>query len=215
MTMWNLDTRVRSSMISDSLDLIGIRHNAMNANIKALRPGMRAVGLAATMQFVPESEYYQHNPYGDAINFLDSLAQGEVVVISTGSQQLSAFWGELFSAAAKGRGGAGVVADGPLRDTEQVVAIDFPAFGYGSVPYDYKGRMKLIATRTPIICSGVEVHPGDGIIADADGVVVVPHVQLEKVTELANARAATEKTVLTDLLAGKSVREVWDAYGVL
>ena len=59
------------------------------------------------------------------------------------------------------------------------------------------------------------MHPGDGIIADSDGVVVVPREHLDKVSELANARAATEKTVLKDLLSGKSVREVWNAYGVL
>jgi 4-hydroxy-4-methyl-2-oxoglutarate aldolase len=66
-----------------------------------------------------------------------------------------------------------------------------------------------------VVCGGVEVHPGDGVIADGDGIVVVPARHLEKVSELANARALTEKTVLQDLLDGKSVREVWNAYGVL
>jgi regulator of RNase E activity RraA len=61
----------------------------------------------------------------------------------------------------------------------------------------------------------VSVSNGDGVIADSDGVVIVPAEHLMAVTELANARAATEKTVLKDLLAGKSVREVWNAYGVL
>ncbi len=202
-------------MISDSLDAVGIRNQAMSINVKALRPGMRAVGFAATMQFLPDSEYDLADPYGDAINFLDSLMPGEVVVVSTGGKSLSAFWGELFSAAAKGRGATGVVADGPLRDTEKVVELDFPAFGFGNLPLDYKGRMKLIASRVPVVCGAVEVHPGDGIIADADGVVVVPRQHIEKVTELANARATTEKRVLKDLLDGKSVREVWNAYGVL
>jgi regulator of RNase E activity RraA len=75
--------------------------------------------------------------------------------------------------------------------------------------------MRIEAIRVPVICGGVEVHPGDGVIADSDGIVVVPSAHLEKVSELANARAATEKTVLQDLLSGKSVREVWNAYGVL
>jgi regulator of RNase E activity RraA len=75
--------------------------------------------------------------------------------------------------------------------------------------------MRIEAIRVPIICGGVEVHPGDGVIADSDGIVVVPVEHLAKVSELANARAATEKTVLQDLLTGKSVREVWNAYGVL
>jgi 4-hydroxy-4-methyl-2-oxoglutarate aldolase len=212
---WNLDVRVRSAMISDSLDVLGIRNNAMDTRVHALRPGMRVVGIAATAEFMPDSEYDQKDPYGDAIDFLDTLAPGEAAVIATGGQCLSAFWGELFSAAAKGRGATGVVTDGPLRDTEQIVGIGFSAFGQASRPYDYKGRMRLKTTRQQVICGGVSVNNGDGVIADSDGVVIVPAEHLAAVTELANARAATEKTVLQDLLAGKSVREVWNAYGVL
>lgn len=212
---WILDERVRSAMISDSLDVVGVRNNAMDISVRALRPGMRIVGIAATVEFVADNEYDQKDPYGDAIDYLDTLAPGEVAVVATGGECLSAFWGELFSAAAKGRGATGVVADGPLRDTEQIVGIGFPAFGKGTRPYDYKGRMRLASSRQPITCGGVLINNGDGIIADSDGVVVVPAEHLEKVSELANARAATEKSVLKDLLAGKSVREVWNAYGVL
>lgn len=212
---WNLDPRVRSAMISDSLDVLGIRNNAMDISVRALAPGMRIVGLAATVEFIPDKEYDQRDPYGEAIDYLDTLAPGEVAVISTGGGALSAFWGELFSAAAKGREATGVVADGPLRDTEQILALNFPAFGKGSRPYDYKGRMRLNSSRQAISCGGVSVKNGDGVIADSDGVVIVPSEHLQAVSELANARAATEKSVLKDLLAGKSVRQVWDAYGVL
>jgi regulator of RNase E activity RraA len=202
-------------MISDSLDVVGVRNNAMDVRVSALRPGMRAVGLAATLKFVPDSKYDQQDPYGEAIKFLDTLQTGEIVIISTGGDCLSAFWGELFSAAAKGRGATGVVTDGPLRDSEQVRELDFPAFGQGTRPYDYKGRMRIESMRVPIICGGVEINPGDGVIADSDGVVVVPRAHLDRVSELANSRAASERTVLKDLLSGKSVREVWDSYRVL
>jgi regulator of RNase E activity RraA len=202
-------------MVSDSLDTLGVRNQAMDISVRPLQPGTRIVGIAATSQFVAQSDYDQKDTYGAAIDYLDTLAPCEVAVIATGGKALSAFWGELFSAAAKGRGAHGVVTDGPLRDTEQVVALDFPAFGHGSRTYDYKGRMRIEAIRIPVICGGVEVHPGDGVIADSDGIVVVPAEHLAKVSELANARAATEKTVLKDLLSGKSVREVWNAYGVL
>ena len=212
---WNLSPGVRSAMISDSLDVVGVRNNAMDVRVSALRPGMRAVGLAATLKFVPDSKYDQQDPYGEAIKFLDTLQTGEIVIISTGGDCLSAFWGELFSAAAKGRGATGVVTDGPLRDSEQVRELDFPAFGQGTRPYDYKGRMRIDSMRVPINCGGVEINPGDGVIADSDGVVVVPRAHLDRVSELANSRAASERTVLKDLLSGKSVREVWDSYRVL
>ena len=83
---WNLDPRVRSAMISDSLDVVGIRHNAMDVNVSALRPGMRAAGLAATVKFVPDSQYDQKDPYGAGIDFLDTLQVGEIAVIGTGGE---------------------------------------------------------------------------------------------------------------------------------
>jgi len=210
-----LDPRVRTAMVSDSLDVVGIRNNAMDASIRALRPDMRAVGFAATIAFEPSSEFDQRDPYGAAIDFLDTLNPGQLAVVATGGRDDSAFWGELFSAAAKGRGATGMVCDGPLRDTEAVVGLGFNVFGASNRPIDYKGRMRVASVGTPVICGGVEVHPGDAVIADADGVVVVPKIHIDRVFELANARAQNEKSVLKDLLAGKSVREVWDAYGVL
>lgn len=210
-----VDPRVRTAMVSDALDTIGIRENAMDTSIHPLVSGMRAVGIAATIEFSPDESFDIQNPYGDAIDFLDTLRTGEIVVIATGALSSSAFWGELFSAAAKGRGATGVVCDGPLRDVEAIKSLPFAAFGASSRPIDYKGRMRISSTRQVVICTGVEVHPGDAVIADSDGVVVVPRRHIEPVFAAANERAQSEKKVLKDLLEGKSVRQVWDAYGVL
>lgn len=210
-----LDPRVRTAMVSDSLDVVGVRNNVMNSSIRALRPEMRAVGIAATIAFEPSTEFDQRDPYGAAIDFLDTLTPGQLAVVATGGRDDSAFWGELFSAAAKGRGATGMVSDGPLRDTEAIVGLGFNVFGASMRPIDYKGRMRVSSVGTVVTCGGVEVNPGDAVIADADGVAIIPKIHIEKVFQLANARAQNEKSVLKDLLAGKSVREVWDAYGVL
>lgn len=210
-----VDPRVRSAMVSDCLDALGIRNNVMDANIKPIRHNMRAIGLAATMSYVPDSQYDLKDPYAVAIDFLDTLQVGEIVVVATQRESLSAFWGELFSAASRGRGAVGVVCEGPIRDVEAVASLEFPAFGVLARPYDYKGRMRIQSTRQSVICGGVEVNPADAVIADADGVAVVPAKYIDEVFSAANAKAQTERTVLQDLLAGKSVREVWDAYGVL
>lgn len=210
-----VDPRVRTAMVSDCLDAVGIRNNMMDSFIQPLRPGMRAVGIAATMQFVPDSQYDLADPYGAAINFLDTLNPGEIVIVSTQRQSLSAFWGELFSAASMGRGAVGVVAEGPIRDVEGIASLGFPAFSNLTRAYDYKGRMRIQSTRESVICGGVEVNPGDAVIADADGVGVVPAKFIDEVFAAANAKAQTEKAVMKDLLAGKSVKAVWNAYGVL
>ena len=74
----NVDPRVRTAMVSDSLDAVGVRNNVMNSSVRALRPGMRAVGIAATVRFEPASDYDQKDPYGAAIDYLDTLKPGEI-----------------------------------------------------------------------------------------------------------------------------------------
>lgn len=215
MTRVVLHSSVRSAMVSDSLDLLGIRHSAMSPTIRPLTMDMRVRGYAAPIEFVPSPDYEQTDPYGPAIDYLDSLQIDEVAVIATDHSMESAFWGELFSTAAKKRGAAGVISDGPLRDISQILAVGFNAFGVGSLPYDYKGRMKVASVRSPVFCGGVAVAPGDFIIADLDGVVVVPQALIDEVFLVANKRALGENQVLNELKAGSTVRAAWNKHHIL
>lgn len=206
---------VRAAMVSDSLDLLGIRTNVMDSSIKPLRRGMKVFGYAATIEFVLSSDYDSKDPYGDAIDYLDSLKKGEVAVVGTGRSQKSAFWGELFSTAAKNNGANGVICDGPLRDVNQILETGFTAFGISSLPFDYKGRMRVKSVRSSVLCGGVAVNPGDFIIGDVDGVVVVPARVIPEVFRAANERASGENKVLKDLKKGMSVRSAWDKHHIL
>ncbi|MFI6321177.1 RraA family protein [Nonomuraea sp. NPDC050556] len=210
----SFDETVTAAQVSDSLDALGRRHQVLDAAIRPLRAGMRAVGLARTVQFAPAEEA-GGDPYDDMIAFIDSIRAGDVVVIATGGSGRSAYWGELFSAAAKGRGAVGVLVDSFARDRGKVLDLDFPVFCTGTLPVDYRARMRVVATQRPVSCGGVVIHPGDLVIAEDDGVVAVPQDVEAKVVSLANARAATENDVLADLLAGASLREVWTRYRVL
>jgi len=215
MSAISLHPAVRSAMISDSLDLIGIRNNVMSKAIRPLERGMKVMGYAATIEFEPSEEFDPNDPYGPAIEYLDSLQAGEVAVVATGQSDRSAFWGELFSTAALRRGATGVICDGPLRDVNEIFGVGFSAFGVGTLPYDYKGRMRVRKVRAEVICGGVAVAPGDFIIADIDGVVVVPAFVIDQVFAAANARALGENHVLADLKAGSTVREAWDKHHLL
>ena len=215
MSTISLHPAVRSAMISDSLDLIGIRNNVMSKEIRPLDRGMKVTGYAATIEFELSEEFDPNDPYGPAIEYLDSLQRGEVAIVATGQNTRSAFWGELFSTAALRRGATGVVCDGPLRDVNEIFEVGFSAFGAGTLPYDYKGRMRVSKVRGEVVCGGVAVAPGDFIIADIDGVVVVPAFAIEKVFTAANARAQGENQVLADLKAGSTVREAWDKHHLL
>jgi 4-hydroxy-4-methyl-2-oxoglutarate aldolase len=200
--------------LSDALDAAGRRDQVLSAAIRPLVKGMRASGRAATVGFRPV-DHDSDRPYDDIIAFIDGLQPGSVVVAGTGPRERSGFWGELFSAAAIGRGAAGLVCDGPIRDTPKIEELGFPVFAPGSRPIDFRARMEVTASDVPLECGGVTVAPGDLVLADDDGVVVVPQEVEAEVLERATEKAQRESTVLEELLGGATLREVWDRHRVL
>ncbi len=209
------DERLTSAMVSDALDECGLRAQVLDVRLAPVVPGTRSFGRAATARFIPSEADRPDDPYGEAIDFISGLQRGELVVIATAESNDSAFWGELFSAAAIGAGAAGVVTDGNLRDTPKLAGLGFAAFSRSRRPIDYRRRMALVATREPVTIGGVEIVSGDLVLADDDGVVVIPRVREDEVLAAARRRAAAESTVLAELLAGDTLRVVWDRHGIL
>jgi len=203
-----------SAIVSDSLDALGVRTQVMTAAIKPLVAGGRVLGRARTIQFAP-TELDPQDPYGAAMAFIDGLVSGSVAVMATGADARTAYWGELFSAAAKGHGAVGAICDGPVRDVAKIRAVGFDVFAPGSRPVDFRARMRVVSTGEPVRCGGVLVDPGDVVLGDDDGVVVVPAAIEAEVLRLAVSRATAERTVLAELLDGASLRDVWDRWHVL
>lgn len=211
----SVDASITVPMLSDSCDRAGLRDQVLEQRLAPLVPGTRAYGRARTVRFVPDTTTDPERPYDDAIDFIDGVAPGDMVVIATGNSNASAFWGELFSAAATGRGATGMLTDGNLRDSDKITALGFPAFSAGRRPIDYRGRMKVGQANEPVEIAGVRIAPGDLVMADDDGVVVVPAAHEEAVISFARERARGESTVLQELLGGSTLREVWTKHGIL
>jgi regulator of RNase E activity RraA len=209
------DDRLSTAILSDSCDAVGLRHQVLLERLAPLVPGSRAIGRARTMRFAPAFEADADDPYREAIEAIDGLRAGQFAVIATDSNNDSAFWGELFSAAAIGAGAVGVLTDGNLRDTDRVAALGFPAFSRSRRPIDFRGRMRVVGQDVSVVVSGVRIDPGDLVMADDDGVVVVPCAHEDEVLALARERASRESTVLAELLAGESLRTVWNRHRVL
>jgi 4-hydroxy-4-methyl-2-oxoglutarate aldolase len=209
------DAKIAVAMISDALDLVGLRDQTLNIKLPGVKTGLRAIGYARTARFVPADEIDPAKPYDDAIDFIDGTKPGDLIVIATDSSNASAFWGELFSAAAKGRNAAGMITDGNLRDVEKIRDLDFPAFARSTRPVDFKGRMVLQASEVEVVVAGVSIAPGDLVAADDDGVAVVPKHAIDRVLDAARSRARAESLVLQELLAGSTLREVWTRHGIL
>jgi regulator of RNase E activity RraA len=208
------DEALTSAIVSDSLDELGYRTQVFGPGILPLVKGSRLFGRASTVQFVP-TNVDSDRPYDDAISYIDALNTGDVAVLATGGNLSSAYWGELFSAAAIGRGAVGVVTDGNIRDVAKIEALGFAAFSAGRRPVDFRARMKIESSHCQIVLGGVAVNQGDLVLADDDGIVVIPPEVEAKVWHRARSRATKESIVLAELLSGESPRAVWDTYSVL
>jgi 4-hydroxy-4-methyl-2-oxoglutarate aldolase len=131
------------------------------------------------------------------------------------SESAWSFWGELLSTAANFRGCRGVVLDGPTRDSGAIRAMGFPVFHVGFHPADSLGRLDVVAHNVPIESGGVLVYPGDLILADHDGVVVLPHAAADETLRLAEEKVSGENLVRKALAGGMSTTEAFKKYGIL
>ena len=136
-------------------------------------------------------------------------------IIATNGEERSGLWGELLSTAAQARGGESVLTDGLVRDVRQMNAMGYHCFCKGYSPLDSAGRILAKTINQPITCGGVQVHPGDFILADYDGVAVIPAAIKGEVHKKAMEKLAGENVVRDELAAGQSPREVFDRYGIL
>jgi regulator of RNase E activity RraA len=204
--------------VCDILDSLGYRDQAMHQRLRPLLPDIRNcgfVGRARTMRWMEIDYVIQDDPYGLEIEAVDALHPGDVVVHSTDHSGTNAPWGELLSTVAKRNGAVGCVCDSQIRDCVRIIEMGFPVYYAGIRPLDSLGRGRVMAYDVPVSCGDVVVHPGELIFADYDGVVVVPQQVEREVLELAREKAGKESLTRRELLAGRSLREVYDQYGVL
>jgi 4-hydroxy-4-methyl-2-oxoglutarate aldolase len=199
-------------VVADVLDRLGYREQTMRADVRPLFSGARAAGVALTVHTIPAPELSPAEPYKGEMEAVDALRPGDVLVVSKCDWS---FWGELLSTAARYRGCRGAVIDGYTRDTQAIAAMRFPVFCTGIHPADSLGRIDVAAYNVPVHCGGVLVNPGDLILADDDGVVVVPQAVAEQVLTLAEEKVHGENLVREALAEGMSVTEAFQRYGVL
>jgi len=214
----NLAKTVYTAAVSDILDELGYRNQVMHQRLRPLLPDPRNcgfVGRARTVRWMETDYIVTEDPYGLEIEVIDSLKPGDVVVHSTDYSRTNAPWGELMSTVAKHNGAVGCVCDSQVRDCLKIIDIGFPVYYSGIRPVDSKGRGKVIAYDVPIRCGEVLVRPGELIFADFDGIVVIPAELERDVLKQAMEKVHKENSSRQDLLAGKSLREVYDKYGVL
>ena len=207
-------TRLYTGVVSDILDDLGHRDHVLDPAIRPLGDDAVVAGwanpfLAAEVDEIPA------DPYTTEIAALDDISPGEVVLIAAGGSARAACWGELFSTAARARGARGTLIDGYCRDARAIADLGYPVWCRGMLPLDVKGRIAVTAWRQPAIVGGLRVQPGDLVVADADGVVVVPAGLASETVARALEKVSKENEMRDALAAGSTLRSAYDRFGVL
>ena len=209
-----LEAELYTAVVSDALDALGYRDQAMDATVRPVYPGAVVIGRAHT---VLSTDVYSMpaDRYGTEIRAIDSLTPNDVLIAATNRSTRTCFWGELLSTAARARGARGAIIDGHVRDVRRIEQMRFPVFATGMRPVDSAGRGLVVSYGDPVQCGGVLVQPGDIVFGDADGIVVIPRAVEDRVIEHARQKVTGESRAREDLERGDFLRDVYDRYGVL
>jgi 4-hydroxy-4-methyl-2-oxoglutarate aldolase len=191
-----------TASVSDAADRVVGERRYMFHNIKPIFE-CKLVGPAATVLTAPSSE---PAPPRLALELIDSVPGGTVLVIGVGGEREEvAAWGGIMTAGAQVHGIAGTVTDGAARDVKEVTELGYPVFAGAVVPATSVGRFVNVASQVPITCGGVKVEPGDIIVGDPDGVVVVPRQRAEEILTLAMQLEADEARMSQEIRAEGSI----------
>jgi 4-hydroxy-4-methyl-2-oxoglutarate aldolase len=209
-----VETRLSAAVVSDILDEMGHRDHTLDP---AIRPLDRSVVVAgwANPFLVGEVGEIPAEPYAGEIAALDDVRPGDVVLVAAGGSARAACWGELFSTAARARGARGTLIDGYCRDERRITSLGYPVWCRGSLPLDCKGRLAVTAWRQPAVVGGLLVRPGELVVADIDGAVVIPAGLAEETVRRAAEKASKENGLRGALVRGSTLRAAYDRFGVL
>jgi 4-hydroxy-4-methyl-2-oxoglutarate aldolase len=199
---------VAVASVSDAVSQLGVG-GTMQA---AISPIFRSK-IAGPARTVLEEEDDQAGAPEHALATIDDADPGSVVVIGHGGSPDVALWGGLMAAGAHARGLEGAVLDGGVRDVEEIERdFGFPVFARSVSPVTTVGRYRTVASDVPVNCGGVEVSPGDIIVGDADGVVVVPPTHAAEVLDRAREIEEREQRTTEMIAEMRSITRAVEAY---
>lgn len=176
------------------------RRGAIDSSIHSLQRGMRICGNALTVRCHTADNIM-------LVKAISMARPGDVIIADIGLANTIGPFGEVLAVECMARKAAGLVVNSSVRDTAEIIAMGFPVFSHG-VGISGTSKATLGTINHPIAFGGVIVHPGDLILGDDDGLVVVPHDELTDVLKASQARTAKEKLVMERLRNGESLFDI-------
>jgi len=176
------------------------RMNAMNSEIKPLYEGIRLVGVALTVKTIASD-------LAPVIKVLELIQPGDIIVIDTQNSKDTAFWGEVVATEAKRKGALGTITDSAVRDVLQLREMKFPVMAAG-IASRAAALIGFGYLNYPIQCGGVVVNPGDAVLVDDNGVVVVPQEQAVEVLQKTRRFLENERKIIDRVKAGEHTGDI-------
>jgi regulator of RNase E activity RraA len=187
-----------TATLSDALDRLGIAGQCLG--IAPLSPTFRLAGRAFTIKYRPVG-YVEKGTVGD---YIDDITPGDVVVLDNGGRLDCTVWGDILTMVGHRRGVGGTVINGVCRDIARALDLNYPIYSRGRYMRTGKDRVEVDAMQVPVSLGEVQVRPGDYLVGDADGVLVIPQSAAEKV--LATAQEIEEAELAIEAAAAKGIR---------
>jgi regulator of RNase E activity RraA len=202
------------AVVCDALDALGLAHQAPRVPIQPLTTSSLLVGRCKTTLWA-DMAHVDPRPYELELLAVDGCKPDEVLIAAAGGSMRSGIWGELLSTAARNSGCVGAIVDGAVRDVAVMQKMGFAVFARGTCIYDSKDRQRVIDLDVVVEIAGVRFCPGDLVLADADGVVVVPRAVEAEAIQRAWDKVHAENVVRDSIRAGMKAGEAFQKYRVL
>ena len=195
-----------TATISDALDRLGLPGSAHG--VAPLQNGTRMAGPAYTVRYVPAGD-----PVGTVGDFVDDIPEGGVAVLDNQGRTDCTVWGDILTTYASLHQLAGTAIWGVCRDTRVPLGLGYPMFSAGRFMRTGKDRVEVADVQVPVALGDVQVRPGDIVVGDDDGVVVIPAHRLDEVFTLADEVGSTEDDIMAAVEGGSSITEARATYG--
>lgn len=214
MNFEDLTVRLYVAVLSDVLDQMGYKHQATRLPFHAYTGIPKLLGRCKTTLWA-DMYHEDKNPYELELQAVDSCRPGDVLICAAGGSNRSGIWGELLSTAARNSGCTGVIVHGAVRDIDKMKAMRFPVFATSRNPYDSQHRQRVVDVDVAVEIDGVQFNPGDLVMADEDGIVVVPCHLEEQALKAALEKVNAENITRDAIRNGMKASEAYKKYGVL